>query len=102
MNEYEKIGPVNAWVESTLQLCFCGDKGTVNPPEPLACHNPGCITWDWAMAVGKQSTRARMLQLDHYGKTIGDPGGEADADIEGRGGNPVDTGTPGVSVPADS
>ena len=80
MDEYEKLGPVNTLVQSTLQLCFCGDKSTPLPVEPLACHNPGCLTWDWALANKKQSARARMLQLDHYAKTIGDPGGKPEAD----------------------
>ena len=95
MDAYEKLGPVNTYVQSTLQVCFCGDKGTPNPPEPLACHNPGCLTWDWALSVGKQSARARMLQLDHYGKTIGDPGGETDADSGPSTGDPVASGDDG-------
>jgi hypothetical protein len=89
MDDYEKLGPVHTYVQSTLQLCFCGDKGTPLPVEPLACHNIGCLTWDWAVSQRKQSGRARLLQLDHYSKTIGDPGGETDSDCGASGGSPV-------------
>jgi hypothetical protein len=92
MEEYENP---NTLVQSTLQLCFCGDKATPLALEPLNAHNPGCLVWDWALANRKHSARARMLQLDHYGKTIGDPGGETDADPGPGTGDPVATGDDG-------
>lgn len=89
MTDYKKLGPVHELVQSTLQLCFCGEAHTALPVEPLNDHNPGCLVWDWALANKKITPKGRMLQLDHHGKTIGDPGGESEADSGASGGDPV-------------
>jgi hypothetical protein len=89
MTDYEKIGPVHELVKSTLQLCFCGEGHTALPVEPLNVHNPGCLVWDWALTQKKITAKGRMLQLDHHAKTIGDPGGETEADSGGRTRNQV-------------
>jgi hypothetical protein len=62
----------NEMCQTQTQLCFCGEKRTPIPWEPLVNHSIGCVAWDWALAARKITLAQRIQQLDQYRKNLGD------------------------------
>jgi hypothetical protein len=63
------------FIGSSMQVCYCGEKKTPCPPEPLTNHSFGCVMWDWGMALGMITPEQRAEQLDQYANDIGDKDG---------------------------
>lgn len=53
-----------------IQLCYCGDKATSLPAEPLDKHSFGCLIWDWALATGKITAAERTAQVEEWSRKL--------------------------------